>query len=811
MKKMIHHTHMSLAVLMIVLMAAVSANAQTWDFATVGEADKSNLAADAAAWLFDEGNNRYKSVGARTAEPLTANGVELGVTKGLLFTCEVDDAIRVDFKKKSVTTNKTVTITIPGLKAGMQVMMSCQTSKSGTARGFNVTNLTPVSGSFNATADGTQNNVGTVEADGDVTLTNTGGLYVYSLKVVDPSQAGGGDDDGNEGDGGDNGETPADDHSVQFSVMANQARLTTRANEIRYYNTASLAAIDIDKEAGTVTVKGNAGDWQDVYTRSVANISFSKATAGGDNGDISNVGVEITEAKGWNESAYVEWKLYEGATSYNVYVKGGNYATYTKLDKELVRNYGTYGRADAIGLKAGAGYAMKVVPVIGGAEDAAKASEATNLIVAAYDRAGFAHHNNSGVGAYNDDGTLKNNARVIYVTAANAKTVSLDVITDKNGKTTTLTGVQAIINGYQKGLETRPLAIRLIGTVRDTDTDELLSSGEGLQIKGKNNTIAMNITLEGVGEDAAIWGFGILLRNAVSVELRNFGIMLCIDDCVSLDTDNKYCWIHNLDLFYGNTGGDADQAKGDGTIDVKGDSQYITIAYNHFLDSGKSSLCGMKSESGPNYIDYHHNWFDHSDSRHPRVRTMTVHVWNNYYDGCSKYGVGSTMGSSVFVENNYFRHTKNPMLISRQGTDAKGDGTFSGENGGVIKSFGNVYAEKGSGSNYTPITQHVSATDFDCYEAAARDEQLPSTVVALVGGTAYNNFDTDAALMYSYTPLSAADVPAAVMGHYGAGRINKGDFKWTFDNEKEDTNYNVIPELKTALQNYKTSFVGWFE
>ena len=286
----------------------------------------------------------------------------------------------------------------------------------------------------------------------------------------------------------------------------------------------------------------------------------------------------------------------------------------------------------------------------------------SNLTVMAYDRSGFAHHNNSGVGAYNDDGTLKQNACVIYVTAQTAKTIRMDVAKNNKGETTTYTGLQNIIYGYQKGYETRPLNVRIIGTIRDTDMDELMS-GEGLQVKGKNNTIPLNITIEGIGEDAAIWGFGMLLRNAVSVELRNFAVMLCLDDCISLDTDNKYCWVHHLDLFYGKTGGDADQAKGDGTIDIKGDSQYITIAYNHFVDAGKSSLCGMKSESGPNYIDYHHNWFDHSDSRHPRVRTMTVHVWNNYYDGCAKYGVGATMGSSVFVENNYFRATKNPMLI----------------------------------------------------------------------------------------------------------------------------------------------------
>jgi len=280
---------------------------------------------------------------------------------------------------------------------------------------------------------------------------------------------------------------------------------------------------------------------------------------------------------------------------------------------------------------------------------------------------------------------------------------------------------------------------------------------------------------------------------------------------VSLDTDNKYCWIHNLDLFYGNTGGDSDQAKGDGTLDVKGDSQYMTFAYNHLFDSGKASLCGMTSESGPNYIDYHHNWFDHSDSRHPRVRTMSVHVWNNYYDGVAKYGVGATTGSSVFVENNYFRHTHNPMLCSLQGRDAMGDGTFSGENGGMIKSFGNVYAEANNSEYYLPITQKDNATSFDCYEASRRDEQVPSSYVTLVGGTSYDNFDTNSSLMYVYTPDATADVPAKVTGFYGAGRLNHGDFQWTFDNSTEDTNYAVISALKSALQSYTSNFVGFFD
>lgn len=105
----------------------------------------------------------------------------------------------------------------------------------------------------------------------------------------------------------------------------------------------------------------------------------------------------------------------------------------------------------------------------------------------------------------------------------------------------------------------------------------------------------------------------------------------------------------------------------------------ITVSYNHFYDCGKTSLGGMKSETTDCWMTYHHNWFDHSDSRHPRIRTAFYHVYNNYFDGVSKYGVGVTTGGSSFVEANYFRNCKYPMLISKQGTDAEGDGTFSGE------------------------------------------------------------------------------------------------------------------------------------
>ena len=524
----------------------------------------------------------------------------------------------------------------------------------------------------------------------------------------------------------------------------------------------------------------------------------------------SHAAVTIIEQGGWFESAYVTWQKTAGL-EYNVYVSPATSESWTQLDDELVREYPSYGRADALGLKAGS-YKFKVVPVSNDAEVSADAAISAAIEVKAHDRSGFAHQQagSEGIGAYNNDGTLKENARVVYVWADNAKTVSLDVAKNAKGETVNYTGLQQIIYGYQKGdangsYEKRPLCVRIIGTIKAADMDEFGSSAEGLQIKGQKAYSPMNITLEGVGNDAAFWGFGILIRNAGKVELRNFGIYLCMDDCVSIDTDNAMIWVHNVDFFYGNTGGDADQAKGDGALDFKGDSKYCTFSYNHFFDTGKSNLGGL-SESADNYITLHHNWYDHSDSRHPRIRRMSMHIYNNYFDGNSKYGVGMTTGGSAFVENNYFRNCKYPMLISLQGSDIRyGKGTFSSEPGGIIKSFGNAIVNP---AQY--VTYQQDQTEFDAWEANSRTDKVPSTVVCKSGNTAYNNFDTDASIMYSYTPDAAEDVPAIVKGQFGAGRMQHGDFKWTFNNSVQDENYGVITELKTALKNYTSTLVGFF-
>ena len=128
---------------------------------------------------------------------------------------------------------------------------------------------------------------------------------------------------------------------------------------------------------------------------------------------LSFAAVSVQEVGGWFESGYATFTK-DGSKSYNVYYKSVDSGEYLRVDGPLVRDYGTYARVDMLGIKAG-DYKFKIVPV---AEDGTeKVNEAveTNVFTAkAHDRGGFAHLNyTKGIGAYNDNGTLKAGAKVV--------------------------------------------------------------------------------------------------------------------------------------------------------------------------------------------------------------------------------------------------------------------------------------------------------------------------------------------------------------------------------------------------------------
>ncbi|MBF4483834.1 T9SS type A sorting domain-containing protein [Flavobacterium sp. CSZ] len=530
--------------------------------------------------------------------------------------------------------------------------------------------------------------------------------------------------------------------------------------------------------------------------------------------------VQINEASGWLESVFIKWQPVSNAQTYNVYYTGNGLVD-KKIDDQLIRSYGSYFRADIPGLKAGT-YTVKVKPVIAGTEGTG--STTSNLTVLAHDRNGFAFDGGRIPGGYNADGTPKAGAVILYITQNTKNTISMDIT---GASSNPCVGLQNILYAIKKGKDTRPFIIRLIGNI----TDMTVMEGGDVVIENSNNASSY-LTLEGVGTDAVANGWGVRLKSASNIEISNIGVMNCnstAGDNIGMQQDNDHVWVHNCDLFYGNAGSDADQIKGDGALDNK-TSTYITLAYNHFWDSGKASLLGLSEGTTSGlYITYHHNWFDHSDSRHPRVRYYSAHIYNNYFDGVSKYGSGSTLGSSLFVEGNYYRNSKYPMLTSLQGSDIWDEanqvnnagtmGTFSGEAGGSIKAFNNTFDADIATNNmrfvaygdtnplYNISGKTSSTTDFDAYVATTRGEIVSSNVKSKSGANTYNNFDTNAAFYVKNLVIDQPAVAKSKTTQY-AGRVSGGDLKWTFDNSVDDKSSLVITALKSALTNYTGPLVA---
>ena len=508
----------------------------------------------------------------------------------------------------------------------------------------------------------------------------------------------------------------------------------------------------------------------------------------------------IIESGGGFETAYVTWHDRTDASSYNVYIKNIEDNEYKQIDNELIRKYNnnndTYWRADAIGLIKGK-YQFKIVPIINDKEDEKNSIISSDIEVNENIREGFSFAKNStnggnSSGGYLENGTIPEDAKIIYVTKNNVNSVTLDT-KNNNNEEIKLTGLTNILSNWKKENFSHHLIIRILGMIEKADIQGLDFEDESIKIAD-----CQGLTIEGVGNDATLKGVGLLVQGSCNIEIRNLGIMLFHEDAICLEKNNSNIWIHNNDIFYGEDRG-GDKEKGDGSTDIK-ESKYITISYNHYWDSGKTSLCGVKNDT--DYITYHHNWFDYADSRSPRVRFASVHIYNNYYIGNSSYCIGATCNSSIFAEANYFKNGKYLMLISKQGTDSK-KYKMSGESGGIIKSFNNIIEGK-----QNIVYFHEDNIQFDAYLATTRMEPVPKECKTYEEGFTYNNFDIDSDIMYSYNADEPSEVKNIVTNK--AGRLNGGDIKFNtnmLDASSRSRSDYKEKELDNLLNKYKSSLI----
>ncbi|GIF75218.1 pectate lyase family protein [Asanoa siamensis] len=163
---------------------------------------------------------------------------------------------------------------------------------------------------------------------------------------------------------------------------------------------------------------------------------------------------------------------------------------------------------------------------------------------------------------------------------------------------------------------------------------------------------------------ATISGCGFTVNGDRNVIIRNLTFRAWDDDAINVEQSATNIWVDHNSFTDGY----------DGAVDIKRGSDFVTVSWNRVFGHDKSMLLGHSDDNasqdvGHLRVSYHHNWFDGSGTRHPRVRFGNpVHVYNNYYYN-NEYGVASTMNAGVLVEGNYFEGVDEPTLVGYADSD----------------------------------------------------------------------------------------------------------------------------------------------
>ncbi|ANZ40880.1 hypothetical protein BBK82_37755 [Lentzea guizhouensis] len=243
--------------------------------------------------------------------------------------------------------------------------------------------------------------------------------------------------------------------------------------------------------------------------------------------------------------------------------------------------------------------------------------------------------------------------------------------------------------------------------------------------------VAPDKTIRGVGASSGISGTTLNIEDAkpANVIIQNLNIRgVRGTDAIQIE-NASHIWIdHNT--MSSTIENDPDYY--DGMLDITHAADYITVSWNVVRNHWKTSLVGHSDGNGGEdrghlRVTYHHNWFDRTFERSPRVRFgETVHVFNNYYsninNNSSSYAIASVMDAGLLVEGNVFE---------------------------------NVQQACWSKSGYA---------DSDPGRLVARDNSLTNSGPCEVDGTV-------AAIPYRYTADPSTTVKATVTAGAGAGKL----------------------------------------
>jgi pectate lyase len=282
-----------------------------------------------------------------------------------------------------------------------------------------------------------------------------------------------------------------------------------------------------------------------------------------------------------------------------------------------------------------------------------------------------------------------------------------------------------------------PITIQVEGTINHGNTakvsgDSCNTAAGVIELKDISN-----VTIVGVGGGATFDQLGIHIRNSSNIIIQNVTVKNVKKsgsptsnggDAIGMESTVRNVWVDHVTLEA--SGGESEGF--DGLFDMKDDVEYVTLSYAILRNSGRGGLIGSsESDTGNNFITFHHNKYENIDSRTPLLRGGTAHIYNNHYHSLHESGINSRAGAKAKVDNNYFQNSKDVL------------GTFYTDAAGYWQVSGNIFDN---------VTWSAPGTD----NKPAGPNVTSNTTVSIP---------------YSFTADGASCVPAIVAATAGA---NKG-------------------------------------
>ena len=562
----------------------------------------------------------------------------------------------------------------------------------------------------------------------------------------------------------------------------------------------------------------------------------SNSNGNGENDSQDNDIIGAVEVLGGNEAINLSFTAKEGYT-YGVYYKPKDAEDfdYVKLEDELIIADGSTLNCYILGITAGT-YKVKVEACSTEANESFGIT-LTDIRVSAQDRSGYAHFGAvNGVGAYNNDGTVKANTKIIYITNENKNTVTCEI----NGQT--YVGLVNILQAQYKS--STPMLIRVIGRITTNqwnykNVEPRLADGSNATDDFFENTFSTEygenlanliVKLKGNGNGAKTYNYKTTPEGLTDVRLTNSGSKTTTykgSDFPELkgksvfDDDSYYNMLEvkgSSNITIEGVGADAEFFQFGIGFEECSNIEIKNITFTAYPEDALNFLGGDRKD-----LANHGRYWVHNCTFNRGYNAWDISGERDKYAGDGSIDFNNV--SNLTLSYNYFNNSKKSMLFGSGDSEACMNMTMHhnhfykvesrlplGRNVN-IHSYNNYFDQCKNGADIRVNSYIFSENNYfysttkpfilssskvksfgDMFDksssaGATMVTDRTKTITATCkpdGSTNLANFDTNSAIFYYDSEnqrsdvsvmLSASDVPEFVKEHAGAGKLTSLDIE----------------------------------